>query len=228
MDGQLHQHALAEIAHRGHKQRAALETGVGHDFRDVFVLQAQGIGLEQGGFASLKVLDHGAAPTGEATDRGQGHREVGGDQPRVNEGAQQGDGAGGVATGVGHTLGLNHGLALARDQFGEAVDPTWGHAVRCGGVDDFGSLASKAVDHGDRFTGVVVVQTQDDQIDLRHDLALGLGVFAAVGRDGHQLDVGHALEAFADLQAGRAGFAVDEYVVHGGRSCQVKFRNGTL
>ena len=55
MQWQLHQHALAEVAHGGHKQGAASQAGVPHDFGNVFVFETQCVGLMQGGTASLEV-----------------------------------------------------------------------------------------------------------------------------------------------------------------------------
>ncbi|MCY1379139.1 hypothetical protein D9M69_668290 [compost metagenome] len=75
-------------------------------------------------------------------------------------------------------------------------------------------MAAHAVDHGDGFDGRIVVQTEDDQIGLRHEVALGFGVFAALRRDAQQFDSRHALQALANLQTGGAGFAVDEDLGH--------------
>ena len=70
------------------------------------------------------------------------------------------------------------------------------------------------VDHGDRFARGIVVQAQDHQVDAGHQLALGRGVLAQLGRDAHQLDLRHLLEPLANLQAGGAGLAVDEDLGH--------------
>ncbi|MNT26802.1 hypothetical protein D3C72_1623970 [compost metagenome] len=87
MQGQLHQHALLEVAHRGHKDGSAGDAGVVHDFRQVLVRQAQGVQLEQRGFALLVGLDHGAPATRVAADRRQCQREISRDQARIHQGA---------------------------------------------------------------------------------------------------------------------------------------------
>ena len=58
------------------------------------------------------------------------------------------------------------------------------------------------------------MQAQHHQIDLRHQRALGASVLAQFGGDADQLDAGHGLQPFANLQAGGAGFAIYEYFVH--------------
>ena len=90
-----------------------------------------------------------------------------------------------------------------------------------------GLLAGQGVDHGDRLNGRVVVQAQNHQIDLRHQLAFGLGVLAPLGRDAQQFDARHRLKPFANLQAGGAGFAVDEDGCHGRFALSVLIQRGT-
>ena len=63
------------------------------------------------------------------------------------------------------------------------------------------------------------MQAENDDIGLRHQRLLGGRVFAQGGVDAQQLDACHGLQAIANLQAGGASFAVDEYAVrlfHGG------------
>jgi anaerobic glycerol-3-phosphate dehydrogenase len=43
----------------------------------------------------------------------------------------------------------------------------------------------------------------------------GVGVFAQRGVNAQQLQARHGAQAFADLQAGGAGFAVDKNLFHG-------------
>jgi hypothetical protein len=93
--------------------------------------------------------------------------------------------------------------------------------VRCA-VDDLGLVADHGVDHGHRLARRVVVQAQDDEIDLGHEFAFGRRVLAAIGRDAHHLDGGHALQPLANLQPGGAGFAVDENLGHGRSALSVR------
>ena len=219
VQGQLHQHALAEVAHGGHEQGAACQAGAGHDLGDVLVLQAQCVGFVQGGFALLVGFDHGASAARVAAHRGQGHRVVLGQQAGIDQGAQQGDGARGVAARVGHATGLAHGLFLARGQLGKAIDPARAHAVGGRGIDDLGARATGAafelVDQGHGLAGGVVVQAQNDQVDTGQQLALGGRVFAPLGGDAHQFDGRHVLQPLPDLQAGGACFAVNKNQGHG-------------
>ena len=64
--GQLHQHALSEIANRGQENGAACQAGVLHDLGHVLVLKAQSIGFVQGCTACFIVFNH-AAPTAGVT-----------------------------------------------------------------------------------------------------------------------------------------------------------------
>jgi hypothetical protein len=87
--------------------------------------------------------------------------------------------------------------------------------VRRAGVDDAWPAARQLVDHRHRFARRVVVQAQNDQVDGGHDVALGGRVLAPRGVDADQLDAGQAVQPLANLQAGGAGFAVDENLCHG-------------
>jgi len=181
---------------------------------NVLVLQAQGVGLVQWRTAGLVVFDHAAATTRIPAHRGQAQGKVARDQTRVHQRTDQGDGAGGVATGVGHALGLAHRRRLLSGHFRKTIDPAVLAAVGGRGVDDAGPMAGQAVNHGHRFARGLVVQAQHHQVGLGHEFALGLGVFAACRVDAQHLDLGHQGQPFADLQTGGAGFAVDENFGH--------------
>ena len=185
--------------------------------------QTQAIDLKQGRGAGFVGLDHAAPATGVTTHRRQTQRKVSGDQAGVNQRADQRDSAGGVATGVGDAARALHGGLLAGGQFGKAVDPAGRGAVRGRGVNDLGAgLAAgrcHGINDGHCFAGSVIMQTQDDHIDPGHQRAFGGGVFAQFGGDADQLDAGHALQPFTDLQARGAGFAVDKNFGHGVCSC---------
>jgi len=222
VQGQLDQHALLEVAHRRDEDRATREAGVGHDFRDVLVLQTERIELVGRCFTLLVGLDHGAATTGKAADGGQADRVIGGQHASIDQGAQHGDGAAGVTTRVGHALGIHHGLALIGCELGETEHPARCDAVRCGRIDDLGLVAHHRVDHGHRLARGVVVQAQNDQIHLGHEIAFGGRVLAAFGRDAHHLDGGHALQPLANLKSSGTGFAVDENLGHGRSALSVR------
>ncbi len=218
MQGQLHQHALAKVAHRGNEDRPAREAGVFHDLGHMLVLQAQRVQLERRGAAGLVVLDHRAAAAGVAAHRRQRQRRVRREQAGVDQRTHQGDGAGGVAAGVAHPLRASNGFLLAWRELGKPEHPIGRRAVGGGGVDDArrAPLGERDLgDHGGRLAGRVVVQAEDHEVDAGHELALGGRVLAPLGRDAHELDLGHVREALADEQSGGAGLAVDEYFWHG-------------
>ena len=213
--GQLHQHALAKIAHGGHEHRAARQARVAHDLRQVLVLEAQGIGLKQRRLAFFIGLDHGSAPAGIPAHRRQRQRKVARNQSRIHQRADQRDGAGGIAAGVGHAGGGRHGLALAGGQFRKTEHPVRRCAVGGGGIDDLGFAAGQAVNHGHGFDRRLIVEAQNHQVHLRHQVTLGLRVLAQLRRNTDHLHLWHLLQPLANLQARRAGFAVDEYLGHG-------------
>ena len=217
MQRQLHQHALVEIAHAGYEDRLAGQAAVGHDFRNVLVRQAQCIQFVRSRAAGLVGLDHLAAATAVAAHRRQRHRVVGGQHAGIHQRAQQGDGAGGIAAGVGHALGFADGLGLLGVQLRKAVDPVRVHAVCGGGIDDARLAAGQGVDQRHRLARGIVVQAQDHHVHFAHQLLLGGGILAQCRVDADDLDAGHSGQAFADLQAGGSGLAVDENFVHGHR-----------
>ena len=219
MQRQLHQHPLCEVAYGWHKQRATGQAGVAHDFGNVLVLQAQCIELHGRRIASFVGFDHGAAPTGVATDGRQAHREIGGQQSRIYQWANQRNGARGIAAGIAHALCLHHRFALTGGQFGEAVDPARCGAVRSRCINDFGSNSAvsprQIVNHRYGFNSGIIVQAQYDQIRFGHQGAFGIRVFAQGGVDADEFDLRHGLQAFADLESGGACFAVNKNFFHG-------------
>ena len=105
MQGNADQHALPEIGHRRHEDRAAGEASIGLDLRYMLVFQAQRVKLEIGRAAGLIGLDHRLSAAGIAGDRVDGDGEILGDEASVRQRAQQRDGAGGVAAGIGDIFG---------------------------------------------------------------------------------------------------------------------------
>ena len=86
--------------------------------------------------------------------------------------------------------------------------------MRRGGIDDFGLFAAQGIDHGDRFSGRVVVQAENDHVYFAHQRAFGLGVFAEGRGYADDFDVGHLCQTFAYLESGGAGFAIDKDFGH--------------
>ena len=185
------------------------------------MLQAQRIQLHRRRMTRFIGFHHAAPTTGVAADRGQANRIVHRQQSGINQRANQRDRAGGVTAWIADALGTDDGLALSCSQLRKSVDPALCRAVRGGGVDDLGArLASfrrDRVDHGHRFHGGIVMQAQHHQIGLGHQGALGQWVFAQGGGNAQNLHARHVVQAFADLQTGGTGFAVDKNFFHGVR-----------
>ena len=80
----------------------------------------------------------------------------------------------------------------------------------------------RSVDHRDRLDSCCVVQAQDHKVNLCHQRAFGDRILAQVLVNPYQLHLRHGLKALADLQAGGAGFTVDEYFGHGAGFLVVK------
>jgi hypothetical protein len=60
------------------------------------------------------------------------------------------------------------------------------------------------------------VQTQNHHLGTGQQRAFGGRVFAQRRVNGQQLNLGHAVQALADLQAGGAGLAIYKYGMHRG------------
>ena len=179
VQGQLHDHALCEIAHAGHEQRTALEPRVRHDLGNVLVVQTECIQFKRGSCILLIRLDHLPAAPRITTHCGQSNRMICRQNARVDQGPDQRDGAGGVAARVGHAVRLADGGFLSGAQFRKSKNPASRHAVRGGSVDDARLLVSRhGLNQGDRFAGSIIVQAENHHIGLRHQQLLGGGVLA--------------------------------------------------
>jgi hypothetical protein len=217
MERQLHEHALREVADRGNEDGAAHQACVLHDFRQMLVLQPQGIDLVGRGAARSVGLDHGAPAARVAAHRGEYHRVIGRERAGIHQRTQQCNGARGIAPRIAHALCPGNGFTLARGQFRKAEHPAIGGSVRGRCVDDAGLPCASLTDlfhHRCRLARGFVVQAEDDQVDSRHQLAFGRGILALFRRDAHELDLRHLLEPLADLQAGGASLAIDENLGH--------------
>jgi len=104
--------------------------------------------------------------------------------------------------------------------------------VRSARIDDLDATPARSfygIDERHRLARSIVVQAQDDQVHLFDQRAFGGRVFALCGGNADQLDLVQALQALTNLQSGGAGFAVNEYFVHGvswgqGAACQFRQR----
>jgi hypothetical protein len=128
--------------------------------------------------------------------------------PGLHQRPDQGDGAGGIAAGVGHAIVavLIADRWLLHSSGKPKVQPS---AVRCA-VEASMTLTDGVADQADRLARRVVRQAEDHQVGGVEQLGPGGGVLAAFGRDRQQLEVRAADQPLADLQAGGAGLAVDE------------------
>ena len=187
-----------------------------HDLGHVLVLQAQRIGLEGRRVARFVGLDHGAAAARIAADRGQGDREVGGQQAGVDQRAHHGDGAGGVAARVGHAVGLGHRLALAGRQFGKPK--THAGFTRCA-VEASMIFGFLPLNWSISATDSRAASSCRHRITRSTPAISSRLASASLRSSGAMLtsSMRHRCEPLADLQAGGAGFAVDEDLGHGVR-----------
>ena len=113
MQGELHQHALAKVAHRGYENRAPGEAGVLHDLRQMLVFETQTIQLERRRLTFFVGLDH-ASPAARITRDGrQAERRVRRQQTRIHQGPDQCNRAGGITARVAHPARLSHPSSLA-------------------------------------------------------------------------------------------------------------------
>ena len=130
---------------------------------------------------------------------------------RTDQRCQDGDGTGGIAARVADALCLNHSLALAGAHFRKTKDPLVVHAVGGGGVNDAWLVARQSVNHGHGLFGRIIVQAQNNQIHLGHQLTFGFRIFAFFWGNAHQLNLRHGQQALADQEPGGTRFAIDEY-----------------
>ncbi|MCY1196742.1 hypothetical protein D9M72_80920 [compost metagenome] len=202
--------ALAECAVGGHEDRPLRQARVLFDFRRVLVRQAQPIELERRPLRPVRPFVGVHAGAAAARVAGHGvhrHRVIGRHQACLDQRPQEGDGASGVAARVAHAPGLRDQPALLRVHFGKAVDPARIRAMRRTGVDH----ADRRVDDGGRrLARGLVGQAQDGDVAGVDRLGAALRVLALRLGQRQQPQVGAAVQALMDLQAGGALVAVDE------------------
>ena len=83
-----------------------------------------------------------------------------------------------------------------------------------GGIDDFWFFACQGVDQRDRLARRIIVQTQHYQVRLGHQVAFSDSIFAQFGCDAQHLDRWHGFQAFTNLQAGGACFAINKNFIN--------------
>ena len=192
------------------EERGVGEAGDLLHFGEVLVVEAEGVvarGFEFVRGVGVFVLgDHFFAAAGVAGEGEAGEEGIGGEDAGRDEGVDGKEEGGGVAAGVGDACGVVDLLPVCGGEFREAVGPRWVGAEGGAGVDDFGV---RIVDHRDGFFGGDVGEAEKGDVGgVEEALALG-GVFALVGVDLENVDVGAGGEVFVDPQAGGAFLAVD-------------------
>jgi hypothetical protein len=168
-----------------------------------------GVGRRRG---VLELGDHRLAAAGIAGDAVDGEGPVRRRQPGLDERPHQGDEAGRPAARIGDPARDPDHLALAAGHFREAIGPVRRGAVGGGGVDD---AHAGAFDQGHGLARRLVRQAEDHRVGGVEQLAARLDVLAALGGDGHDLQVAPAGQPLADLDAGGPGLAIDEHLGHG-------------
>ena len=136
------------------------------------------------------------------------HRQRRRDQPGVHERAKPGDGPLRPAARVADATRPADRVGLLGPDLGEAVGPALARAVGGGGVDDPHRVA---LDQRCALARRTVGQAQDRDVRGVQQAPALLDVLALARIDLEQGQVGAPGEPLADLQARRAGLAVDEY-----------------
>ena len=111
-----------------------------------------------------------------------------------------------VAAGIGHPLRFGDQLALASDEFGQAVNPVIGHPMRRAGIENPHRRVGKP---RCRFLGRVVRQTQEYDGRVLKRLFPRRWIFAQLFRKRDDFEVISPREPLANAQRGGAGLAVD-------------------
>ena len=149
---------------RGYEDRPPRQPREALDLRHVLVFETECVKLE--GWAGFPImrLDHRFATAGITADRAYRDRVVGRDDPRLDERAQQTDGAGRVTTGIGDFA--RQRIRPGRSgHFGKAVGPLGIHPVRGAGVEQFRRVGAQPPSQRGCLSRGIVRQAQDDEVD---------------------------------------------------------------
>ena len=182
--------------------------------RQMLVLQLQAIELKRRATAPLMILDHRAAATGIAADCVDGDRVVGRNDPGIHQRADQANGTGGIATGIGDLARRSNAIGLARQHLGEAIGPVGVDAMGGARVQEFRCRVAQSVRQRGQLARRVVRQAKNDQIDLCHHVAACGRITTMLGRDALQSQVRQRAQAVTDAEARSACFAINEYPGH--------------
>jgi len=187
----LHTHAAAKGAHRGHEVGVVSQAPMLHHLGDVLVPGLQRVGRFVGERAQVPVrvlpaVDQGPTAAAVARQGVDRQRCRGRQQPRVGQGTQQERGAGRVAARIADQPGRANGIALAGYQLRQPVGPAGGDPVRRAAVDH---ARVAALDEGDRLPRRSVWQAQDRHVTGPQELRAGRRILALVGVDLQQLQV---------------------------------------
>ncbi len=134
-------------------------------------------------------------------------RRVRGEQARIDERPHQQQERRRVATGIGDALRRADRFGLPGCEFGQAVDPAFGDAMRGARIENpHGSI----VRPGGGFASRVVRQTQNGDVRCPECRSPRSRILALGLRERREFDIGAALQQLADAQAGGADGAVEE------------------
>ena len=122
----------------------------------------------------------------------------------MDEGLQDGDGAGGVAAGDGDFLRAFDGFILLGGEFREAVDPVVFGAVGGGGVEDADAGAFGGFHD---FPRGVIGQAQEHEVRVLGVFHDGGDVFPFFVGEGEELNVGAGNQALVKSKAGGPRFS---------------------
>src|SRR5205823_9858295 len=120
---------------RGQEDRPPRQAGVALDLRHVLVLEAERVQLEGRPAGAIMRLDHGPSTARIAADRAYRDRVVRWDDPRLDQRAQQTDGAGRIAAGIADFARYRDLLGLVGRHLRKAIGPFWVDPVRGAGIE---------------------------------------------------------------------------------------------
>lgn len=210
--GDLDQHAAIGSRHRRLEDRRMDDAGVLGHLGHMLVREVEAIVAERGAgvirrVRILELGDHRLAAARIARDRVDGQRMVVRHQACADQRADEREEAGGIAARIGNSRRLGDLGRLAGLQFGKAIGPAIGHAMRARGVDhaDLGGP-----DHLHRLARGVIGQAKDHEVRRIERILALRGVLAVLVAQDDLLDPVAAVEPLADFQARGAHGAVDE------------------
>ncbi len=134
--------------------------------------------------------------------------------PGIDQRADQANGTGGIATGIGDLARRGNAIGLAGQHLGEAVGPVGVDAMGRAGIQEFRRRIAQSVRKGGRLAGRVIRQAKDHEIDFCHHVAPRGRITTMLGWDALQSQVRQCAQAVTDAEARSACFAINEYLRH--------------